>query len=217
MAAAGLPDRLALIVVTDPGSGAGRSVVEVVRAALQGGARAIQLRDKHGDGRSMLQLATALLAETRRSGALLFVNDRVDVALAAGADGAHVGDEDLPVAAVRAIAPPGFLIGKSADTAAAALKAEREGADYVGVGPVYPTPSKADAGPVIGPEGVEVVSRSVGLPVVAIGGIDAGNAPAVAAAGAVGVAVIRAVMDAADPAAAAADLLAAVRRGAVRP
>lgn len=217
MAADGLLGRIALIVITDPRSGAGRSVVEVVRAALHGGAPAIQLRDKHGDGRSMLELATVLLAETRRSGALLFVNDRVDVALAAGADGAHVGDEDLPVAAVRAMAPPGFLIGKSTDTAAAALKAEAEGADYVGVGPVYPTPSKADAGAVIGPEGVEMVSRSVGLPVVAIGGIDAGNAQAVAAAGAVGVAVIRAVMDAADPAVAAADLVAAVRRGAVRP
>lgn len=208
-----LEDRLSLIVITDPDCGEGRSIMDVVRAALAAGAPAVQLRDKRGDGRSMLELATALLAETRRAGALLFVNDRVDIALAAGADGAHVGDDDLPVTAVRSIAPAGFLVGRSVDDAAAASAAEAEGADYVGVGPVYATPSKTDAGPVIGLRGVETVRRAIDIPVVAIGGLDAGNAQAVAAAGAAGVAVIRSVMGAADPGRAAAELVQAVRRG----
>lgn len=211
-----LAERLALIVITDPDCGPDRSIVDVVRAVLAAGAPAIQLRDKHGDGRSVLELTTALLHETRRTGALLFVNDRVDVALAAGADGAHVGDDDLPVRAVRSIAPEGFVVGRSVDDPASALAAEADGADYVGVGPVYATPSKADAGPVIGLQGVEAVSRAVRVPVVAIGGVDAGNAEDVAAAGAAGVAVIRAVMAAADPGRATAGLVEAVRLGAAR-
>lgn len=211
-----LAERLALIVITDPDCGPDRSIVDVVRAVLAAGAPAIQLRDKNGDGRSVLELTTALLHETRRTGALLFVNDRVDVALAAGADGAHVGDDDLPVRAVRSIAPEGFVVGRSVDDPASALAAEADGADYVGVGPVYATPSKADAGPVIGLQGVEAVSRAVRVPVVAIGGVDAGNAEDVAAAGAAGVAVIRAVMAAADPGRATAGLVEAVRLGAAR-
>lgn len=211
-----LHERLALIVITDPDCGPDRSIVEVVRAALAAGAPAVQLRDKHGDGRSMLELANALVHETLRAGALLFVNDRVDIALAAGADGAHVGDDDLPVRAVRSIAPEGFLVGRSVDDANGARAAEADGADYVGVGPVYATPSKTDAGPVIGLQGVEAVSRAVRIPVVAIGGVDSDNAEEVAAAGAAGVAVIRAVMAAADPGHAAADLVNAVRRGAAR-
>jgi thiamine-phosphate pyrophosphorylase len=111
---ADLARRLRLIVVTDPDCGAGRDVVEVVRAALRGGAPAIQLRMKDAAAREMTALARALREETRAAGALLFVNDRVDVALAAGADGAHVGQDDLPVAAARRIAPPGLLIGVSA-------------------------------------------------------------------------------------------------------
>ena len=145
-----LAKRLRLIVVTDPECGAGRSVVDVVRAALRGGAPAIQLRMKDAPAREMAALAGALLVETRRAGALLFVNDRVDVALAAGADGAHVGQDDLPVAAARRIVPPGFLLGVSAETAELARKAEADGADYVGVGPIYATGSKADAGDAVG-------------------------------------------------------------------
>lgn len=208
-----LVDRLSLIVVTDPECGDGRSIVEVVRAAVRGGAPSIQLRDKHGDARDTLELAKRLLEETRPAGALLFVNDRVDIALAAGADGAHVGDDDLPVDAVRAIAPEGFLIGRSVDDVAGARAALAAGADYLGVGPVFETPSKLDTGPVTGVEGVRRVCGTVEIPVVAIGGVGADNAREIAAAGAAGIAVIRAVMQASDPEAAAAALVQAVREG----
>lgn len=210
---ASLVDRLSLIVVTDPECGNGRSIIDVVRAAVRGGAPAIQLRDKHGDARDTLELARRLLEETRAGGALLFVNDRVDIALAAGADGAHVGDDDLPVDAVRAIAPDGFLIGRSVDDVAGARAARDAGADYLGVGPVFDTPSKLDAGPVTGVDGVRQVCRSVEIPVVAIGGVGADNAKEIAEAGAAGIAVIRAVMQASDPTAAATALVRAVREG----
>ncbi len=204
--------RLALIVITDPNAGPGRSVVEVVRLALQGGAPAIQLRMKDGGGREMSELGALLLEETRRAGALLFVNDRVDVALAIGADGAHVGDDDLPVSAIRRIVPPGFLLGRSVDQVDEAESAMWEGADYVGAGPVYPTGSKLDTGPVMGVEGIAGIRRRLGdLPLVGIGGITEANAGAVGGAGADGVAVISAVMQAADPAAATRALLEAVR------
>lgn len=203
----GLRDRLRLIVVTDPDCGAGRTVVDVVRAALRGGAPAIQLRMKDASAREMTELARALLAETRPAGALLFVNDRVDVAIAVGADGAHVGQDDLPVHAARAITRRGFLLGVSAETAELARKAEADGADYVGVGPVYRTGSKADAGDAVGVERIAEVAAAVRIPVVGIGGITIDNAPAVLHAGAFGIAVISAVMRADDPEAATRALL----------
>jgi thiamine-phosphate pyrophosphorylase len=202
-----LGERLRLIVVTDPDCGAGRGVADVVRAALRGGAPAIQLRMKDGSAREMADLARALLAETRPTGALLFINDRVDVALAVGADGAHVGQDDLPAAAARRIVPPGFLIGVSAETAELARRAEADGADYVGVGPVYATGSKADAGDAVGTGRISEVAAAVRIPVVGIGGITAENAQAVIRAGAAGVAVISTVMRAEDPEAAVRALL----------
>lgn len=209
-----LASRLSLIVITDPDCGEGRSVVDIVRAALRGGAPAIQLRDKRADARALMALATLLLEETRPAGALLFINDRLDVALAAGADGAHLGDDDLPLPAARRIAPPGFFLGRSVDDPSQARAAAAQGADYVGVGPVRGTPSKQDAGVPIGVEGVARVCAAVPLPVVAIGGVDVGNAGAIAGAGAAGMAVVRAVMGAADPRRATEELLSAFGRGA---
>lgn len=211
--AAGLADRLSLIVITDRECGAGRSLLDVVRAALQAGAPAIQLRDKAADARTLLELASSLLVETRRTGSLLFVNDRLDVALAAAADGAHLGGDDLPLAAARRIAPEGFLLGQSVDDPGEAAAAEAAGADYVGVGPVFSTSSKPDAGAPLGTDGVAEVARSVRVPVVAIGGVDAISAREASRGGAAGVAVIRAVMAATDPGLATRDLLAAVREG----
>lgn len=206
-----LAGRLALVVITDPACGEGRSIVDVVRAALLGGAPSIQLRAKEQPAREQVELARALLRETRSAAALLFVNDRLDVALAAGADGAHLGQDDLPAAAARKIVPPGFLIGVSAETAELARAAVRDGADYVGVGPVYPTGSKADAGEAIGCARLAEVARAVPIPAVAIGGIAAENAGDAVRAGAAGVAVISAVMRAASPEAATRELLRAVR------
>lgn len=203
-----LAERLGLIVVTDADCG-GRDLVDVVRAALRGGAPAIQLRMKDAAARDMVEMAQALLAETRPAGALLFVNDRVDVAVIAGADGAHVGQDDLPVAAARRVSPPGFLLGVSAESVELALQAEAEGADYVGVGPVYATGSKADAGEPIGLGRIAEVAAAVKIPVVGIGGIAIGNARAVVQSGAAGVAVISAVMRADDPESATRELLRA--------
>ncbi|HEX6040390.1 thiamine phosphate synthase [Longimicrobium sp.] len=202
-----LGERLRLIVVTDPDCGPGRGVVDVVRAALRGGAPAIQLRMKDAPAREMAAVAQALLAETQAAGALLFINDRVDVALAVGADGAHVGQDDLPVDQAHRIAPPGFLVGVSAETIELARRAEADGADYVGVGPIYATDSKADAGEAVGVERVAEVAASVRIPVVGIGGIAIANAPPVLHAGAAGVAVISAVMRADDPESAVRALL----------
>lgn len=203
-----LAERLRLIVVTDADCG-GRDLVDVVRAALRGGAPVIQLRMKDGAARDMVEMAQALLAETRPAGALLFVNDRVDVAVIAGADGAHVGQDDLPVAAARRVSPPGFLLGVSAESVELAVQAQAEGADYVGVGPVYATGSKADAGEPIGLGRIAEVAASVKIPVVGIGGIAVGNARAVVESGAAGVAVISAVMRADDPESATRELLRA--------
>jgi thiamine-phosphate pyrophosphorylase len=203
-----LAERLRLIVVTDADCG-GRDLVDVVRAALRGGAPAIQLRMKDGAARDMVEMAQALLAETRLAGALLFVNDRVDVAVIAGADGAHVGQDDLPVSAARRVSAPGFLLGVSAESVELALQAEVEGADYVGVGPVYVTGSKADAGEPIGLGRIAEVAAAVKIPVVGIGGIAVGNARAVVESGAAGVAVISAVMRADDPESATRELLRA--------
>jgi len=205
-----LAERLRLIVITDPSCGEGREIVDVVRAALRGGAPSIQLRGKEQPAREQVALARALLAETRAAGALLFVNDRLDVALAAGADGAHLGQDDLPVDAARRIVPTGFLVGISAETPELARAAERGGADYVGTGPVYATGSKADAGKAIGCGRIAEVAAAVRAPVIGIGGIDAKNAGEVVAAGAAGVAVISAVMRAPDPERATCELLRAI-------
>lgn len=206
-------DQLTLMVVTDPNCGPGREIVEVIRAALRGGAGSVQLRAKNASTREMVELGRQLREETRRTGALLFVNDRLDVALAIGADGAHVGDDDLPLDDARRISPAGFLLGRSVETPEEAREAERGGADYLGVGPVFPTLSKDDAGPALGLEGVAAMRRVTALPLVGIGGIEAESAAAVAEAGASGVAVIRAVMQAPDPERAARELLHAVRSG----
>lgn len=194
-----LAPRLRLMVITDPALASPRSVVEVVDRALAAGAPAVQLRNKGQVARELLEVGRALRDLTRDAGALFFVNDRLDVALALGADGVHVGPDDLPVAAVRSAAPPGFLIGRSADDPEVARRAVRDGADYIGCGTVYPTHTKADAGAVIGLDGLRRVVDAVAVPVVGIGGITVERAAAVAATGAAGVAVVGAVMAAPQP------------------
>jgi thiamine-phosphate pyrophosphorylase len=176
----------------------------------------VQIRAKGGDTGDVLELALALRVETTNAGALLFVNDRVDVALASDADGAHVGDDDIPLDAARRIAPQGFLLGRSVNTADEAVIAMRQGADYLGVGPIFSTPSKADAGDAIGADGIAMVRSVTSLPIVAIGGLDLDNSAEIAAAGADGVAVIRAVMQAGDPEDATRRLLSVIEDGLSR-
>ena len=195
-------------MVTDRRMAEPRSLTDVVHGALDGGARAVQLRNKGDTARELLRHGEPLRALTERYAALLFVNDRLDVALAVGADGVHVGPDDPPVEAVRAAAPPGFLVGCSADDPEVARAAQACGASYIGCGTVFRTTTKPDAGEVIGVEGVAHVVETVTIPVVAIGGITAARAPRVAATGAAGVAVVGEIMRSADAARTARALLA---------
>lgn len=203
-----LAQRLRLVVITDADLAAPRSVEDVVQQALDAGAPAVQLRDKAAGGGALLETATELRARTHAAGALFFVNDRLDVALACGADGVHLGPEDLPVAEARAIAGEGFLIGTSTDRPERARALVRAGADYVGCGTVYRTTTKPDAGSVIGLDGLDSVASSVPVPVVGIGGITAERVAAVARTAASGVAVVGAVMTASDVGATVRALLA---------
>jgi thiamine-phosphate pyrophosphorylase len=206
------PIRWDLYVITDEALGGGRSHEEQARAALAGGAGLIQLRDKTAATRRLYEAALAIRGLTRSAGALLIVNDRLDIALAADADGLHVGPGDLPVSVARRLLRPGMILGASAGTPAEAIAAERDGADYLGVGAVYEARgSKADAGAPVGPERVREIRAAVRIPIVGIGGIKADNAGAVIAAGADGVAVITGVVAARDIEAAAARFAEAIR------
>jgi thiamine-phosphate pyrophosphorylase len=203
-----LAEALRVTVITDAGYAAPRTVEDVVEEVLRAGARAIQLRDKAASARALFEEARKLRRLTHRWGALLFVNDRFDVALATEADGVHVGPHDLPVAALRRAAPPGFLIGHSAADPPLARQAEVDGADYVGCGPVFPTGTKIDAGDVLGVEGLASVASSVSIPVVGIGGITSEGARQIArSTGAAGVAVVSAIMAAERPGAAFREIL----------
>ncbi len=203
-----LHERLRLIVITDVDLARPRSVPEVVREALRAGAPAVQLRDKRAGAGELLERARALLPMVRDAGALLFVNDRLDVALAAGADGVHLGPDDIPVAAARAVVPSGFLVGASTDDPRRARALVADGADYIGCGTVYSTATKQDAGAVIGLSGLQSVAEAVDVPVVGIGGVTAERAAEIATTSASGVAAIAAVMSAADVGAAVRGLLA---------
>lgn len=190
------PKQLRLLVITDEEMARPRSVVEIVSQALAAGATAVQLRDKRRSTGELLPLAEKLRELTRESGALFFINDRLDLALAVKADGVHLGPDDLPVAEARRAVPEPFLIGYSTDDPAEGERAAAEGADYIGVGAVWPTGSKADAGVAIGLEGLRRMVAAVPIPVVAIGGITVDRARTLGGSGIAGVAVIGAVMTA---------------------
>jgi thiamine-phosphate pyrophosphorylase len=175
------------------------SHVDLTRLAIAGGADTIQLRQKTGTTREMIDVAREMKRVCATAGVTFIVNDRVDVALAAGADGVHLGQDDFPIPVARTLLGEGRIIGGSAGTLEEALKCQSEGADYVGFGPVYPTTSKHDAGPAGGLSPLKQVMARVSLPVIAIGGITAENAPEVMASGIHGIAVISAVCCQLDP------------------
>jgi thiamine-phosphate pyrophosphorylase len=187
-----------LYVITNTRLSRGRTNLEVVGAALRGGATVVQYREKGIATRKMVEEARDLLELCREAGIPLIVNDRVDVALAVGADGVHLGVDDMPVAIARRLLGPGRLIGYSPETPEQILASEADGADYLGVGSVYGTATKADAGAPIGLPGLARVIAEVSIPVVGIGGISVGNAAQVIQSGADGVAVISAVVAARD-------------------
>lgn len=200
---------LTLYLVTDTEACGTRGVTETVRAAVAGGASAVQLRDHRATTRELLDAACGLRDILAGSGVCFVVNDRLDVALAAGADGVHLGQSDLPAEAAREIAGPEFVIGWSVTNlaqaeAAAALPPGT--IDYLGVGPVYATQTKLDAAPAMGLEALGAVCSLSPLPCVAIGGIDAEHVAELRAAGVAGVAVVAAICGAREPRAAAAEL-----------
>ncbi len=215
--------RLYMVCDSAPG---GRELTGVLCAAIAGGVDAVQLRDKRLSDEELTEVVRTAHTICEREGVLLIVNDRPRVALAAGADGVHVGQEDTPVAQVRELVGPDVLIGLSTHAAAevdaatagfgAAAETKRGGAnaDYIGVGPVYATPTKPGR-PAVGLELVRYAAEHARLPFFAIGGVDAGNVETVVEAGARRVAVVRAIADAADPAQAARTLRGALGASAL--
>jgi thiamine-phosphate pyrophosphorylase len=202
-----------LYLVTDRNLAQGRPVSEVVRQAVRGGVTVVQLREKDAPGRFFLEEARRLkelLAEYRVP---LIINDRVDVALAADADGVHLGQDDLPLEAGRALLGPDKVIGISVSTVTEAEAAAAGGADYLGVSAIFATPTKTDTPPPVGLEGVARLRAVVNLPLVGIGGLNPTNAAAVIRAGCDGIAVVSAIMAAPDPEQAARDLRREVQRG----
>jgi len=201
-----------LHVITDDRPG--RDVLATVTATLSAGAPCLQVRAKHGTDRERLALASAVVTACRDAGAVCLVNDRLDLALAAGAHGVHLGADDLPVADARrladAVAGPGFVVGGTARDPATARALVADGCDYLGVGPVHASATKDGLPAPLGLDGLRRVTEAVTVPVVAIAGITVARIPDVLAAGAHGVAVIGAVSDAADPAAATRALLDAL-------
>ena len=209
------PFDLALYLVTDPEMTARRGLVETVAAAIEGGVTMVQLRDKGGTARAMVEAGRALRALLAPRGIPLLVNDRVDIAEAIGAAGVHVGRDDLPPARARAALGRHAIIGWSITSDDQLAEFDPAAVDYVGLGPLFPTGTKPDAAPAMGEAAFARIRRRLPCPVVAIGGITALNAGRAIAAGADGVAVVSTICAARDPGAAARALRAAV--AAARP
>ncbi|MFA4876033.1 MAG: thiamine phosphate synthase [Methanoregula sp.] len=202
--------RYDLYVITDEQISGGRSHAMIAQMAVLGGADVIQLRDKSRGCLELIRVGREIRRITRDAKAGFIVNDRLDVALACGADGVHLGQGDLTPAVARQLAPPGFIIGVSVGSRDEAALAEKEGADYVALSPTFSTGSKADAGPGHGCARLAEIAACVSIPVIAIGGISNGNIPEVMRAGAAGIAVISAVVAQPDITAAARQLFAIV-------
>lgn len=196
-----------LYLITDRTQTNGRALGTVVRQALEGGVRVVQLREKDLSGRDLFGMARELRHITQEYGAQLVINDRLDIALAVGADGVHLGAGSLPVAETRRILGPERLIGYSAHAVSEARQAEADGADFVTFGPVYPTPSKAAYGAPVGVELLAEATSSLTIPVFALGGVKKTSIAELLTAGARGIALISAIIAAPDPRAAAATLL----------
>jgi thiamine-phosphate pyrophosphorylase len=199
------PRILRLVAITDDAEDRRMTLVDRVASAVRGGATSVQVRLKTASPREVVEITRAIIG---RVSVPVIVNDRADIALAAGAAGVHVGEADLPVAAVRRFAPQGFIIGASLGSDAELSNARD--ADYVGIGPVYGSDSKSDAGDVIGVEGFKRLAALVQHPAVAVGGITADRALQITVNGAAGVAVINAIFRSPDPESATREIAAAI-------
>ncbi len=196
-----------LYLITDRKQVHGANLFQVIEKALKGGVKAVQLREKDLSSQALYAAACEMRVLTSRYGARLFINDRVDIALAADADGVHLGVESIPVAAARKVLGPGKLVGVSCHDRQSALKAEQYGADFITFGPVYPTPSKARYGEPVGRLKLAETTKVLRIPVFALGGVNLSNAREVLTCGAHGIALISAVIAAEEPEVEATKLL----------
>jgi thiamine-phosphate pyrophosphorylase len=192
-----------LYLVTDRGLSRGRSTLEIVSAAVDGGATVVQLREKDCSTRDFIEQALAIKDLLKDRGVPLIINDRVDVAQAIEADGVHLGQTDMPLEVAKKILGDSMIIGISAESLQDAIEAEKGGADYLGVSPIYATPTKTDTAPPLGLEGLREIREAIRIPLVGIGGLNRDNAGEVIRNGADGVAVVSAIVAADDPKAAA--------------
>ena len=195
-----------LYLVTDRGLARGRSTLKIVTAAVTGGATVVQLREKECSTLEFIEQALGIKAFLRTRNIPLIINDRVDVALAVGADGVHLGQTDMPLETAKGIVGDTMIIGISAECLADAIAAEKGGADYLGVSPIYATPTKTDTAPALGLAGLREIRRAVRLPLVGIGGLNRDNAAEVIRNGADGIAVVSEIVAAEDPEIAACEL-----------
>ncbi len=196
-----------LYVITDEQLSRGKSHIEIARLAIEGGANVIQLRDKIASSHKLYEAAMAIRRITQESNVIFIVNDRLDIGLAVDADGVHVGQQDLPAAVARQLIGTNKILGVSAETLEQAIQAEKDGADYLGVGPIFDARStKPDAGEPMGLLLLKQIHQNCRLPIIAIGGINQFNARDVIQAGADGIAVISAIVSAKDIAAATLEL-----------
>lgn len=188
---------LQLYLVTDEACLQHKKLFGAVEEALKAGVTLVQYREKNGLGKEMLRKASALKKLCHRYHVPLLVNDRLDIALLSGADGVHLGQDDIPVAEARRLAGPDFIIGATAHSVEEALKAEADGADYLGCGAVFYTNTKKDTVP-LGLEGLTAIRRAVTIPIVGIAGVTPENYPEVLATGADGAAVVSSILGAED-------------------
>jgi thiamine-phosphate diphosphorylase len=201
-----------LYLVTDRSLSRGRSTVDIVREAVAGGVTCVQLREKSCSTQEFIEEARKLHHLLQPLGIPLIINDQVEVALAVGAEGVHLGQQDMPIAEARKLGPPNWVIGVSAESLEDAISAEQAGADYIGVSPVFATPTKTDAALPLGLEGLHEIRAAVRVPLVGIGGIHCENVQDVIRAGADGVAVVSAIVAADSPQQAAAALQQEIQR-----
>lgn len=201
-----------LYLVTDRDLSSGRSILEIVEAAVRGGVTCVQLREKECSTLEFIEQAFAIKERLKTLNIPLIINDRLDVAQAVRADGVHLGQTDMPLKMAREIVKESMIVGISAESLEDAIQAEKGGADYLGVSPIYATPTKTDTAPPLGLEGLRTIRAAVDIPLVGIGGLNQDNAASVIRSGADGVAVVSAIVAAVDPEKAARRLIETIEQ-----
>ena len=204
-----------LYLVTDRDLSRGRATLKVVKAGVTGGVTCVQLREKNCSTRTFIKEALSVKQYLKKHNIPLIINDRVDVAQAIGADGVHLGQTDMPLTMAKDILKGSMIIGISVESLEDAIRAEKDGADYIGISPIFATPTKTDTSPPLGLKGLKEISRAVSLPKVAIGGLNKENAGEVILNGANGIAVVSAIVSADDPRKAAKELSYIVKQARI--